>query len=197
MESGRRRILAGAATALALLPVFLAIWYVAAIPLAWIPGKAALPVIRVASGGAATMALKDRDLVYTVKLEMPYRPGGVPRVAAEVEVAAAKYTYGIALFLALALAMRQSRRPVPILMGVVILVVLPAFGIAFDALKQLGATRGLPPFLAWGTAMREAVALGYQAGTLLLPTLAPVAIWLVVGRDVWLPPAFAGGSRAT
>ena len=197
MESGRRRILVAAATALVLLPVFLALWYAAAGPLAWIPGKLALPVIRIASGGTTVMALKARELVYTVKLEMPYRPGGVPRIAAEVEVAAGKYTYGIALFLALALAAKDSRRPVGIAIGAAILVALPAFGIAFDALKQLGATRGMAPFLSWGAAMREAIALGYQAGTLLLPTLAPVAIWLVLGRDAWLPPAFAGGRSAT
>ena len=197
MEPGRRRILVAGAAALALLPVFLALWYAAAAPLAWIPGKLALPIIRVASGGTTVMALKGRELVYTVKLEMPYRPGGVPRIAAEIEVAAAKYTYGIALFLALALAAKESRRPVGIAIGAAILVALPAIGIAFDALKQLGATRGLPPFLAWGGGMREAIALGYQAGTLLLPTLAPVAIWLVVGRDAWLPPAFAGGRSAT
>ena len=197
MEAGRRRILVVAATALALLPVFLALWYAAAGPLAWIPGKLALPVIRAASGGSTAMILKGRELVYTVKLEMPYHPGGAPRIAADVEVAAAKYTYGIALFLALALATKESRRPVGMAIGAAILVALPAFGIAFDALLQLGATPGLPPFLAWGTAMREAIALGYQASTLLLPTLAPVAIWLVLGRDAWLPRAFAGDRRAT
>ena len=197
MEAGRRRILLAGATALVLLPVFLALWYFAAAPLAWLPGKLALPLIRVASGGSTTMALKGRDPVYAIKLEMPYRRGGVPRIATEVEVAAAKYTYGIALFLALALAAKESRRPVGILFGAVILLLLPTFGIAFDALKQLGAAPGLPPFLAWGTAMREGIALGYQAGTLLLPTLAPVAIWLAVGRDAWLPPAFAGRRSAT
>lgn len=197
MEAGRRRILLAGATALGLLPVFLALWYVAAVPLAWIPGKLALPAIRIASGGSSVMALKGRDLVYTIKLEMPYRPGGVPRIAAEVEVAAAKYTYGIALFLALALAAKESRRPVGIAIGTAILLALPAFGIAFDALKQLGATPGLPPFLRWGAGLREAIALGYQAGALLLPTLAPVAIWLVLARDAWAPPAFAGGRSAT
>lgn len=197
MEPGRRRVLVTVGIALMLLPVFLAGWYAAAAPVGWIAGKLAMPIIRIASEGAPTVELKGRDLLYTVKLEMPYRPGGVPRVAADIEVNASKFTYGIALFLALALAAKESRRPLGIAIGAAILLVLPAFGIAFDALKQMGAAPDLLPFLAWGSGKREAIALGYQVGTLLLPTLAPVAIWLVLGRDAWIPRAFAGARTAS
>ena len=187
MDAARRQVLLVAGLVLALLPLLLAGWYAAAAPLSWIPAKLATPVIRFVADGPTSMALKDRTLFFTVKLEMAYRPGGAPRVAADIEVLAAKYTYGIALFLALTLALKESRRPLGIAIGAAILVVLPAFGIAFDALKQLGATPGLAPFLAWGAGTREAVALGYQVGTLLLPTLAPVAIWLFLARKLWAP----------
>ena len=188
MDPARRQILLDAARVLLLLPVFLALWYVAEPVLGVIPGKLALPIVRSFSDGRTTMEAKDRALVYTVRLEMPYQRGKVsPRVAADVEVNAAKFTYGIAFFLALAFAARDSRKGLHIFAGCVVLLLLPLFGIAFDALKQLGATPGLAPFLAWGTAKREFVALAYQAGTLLLPTLVPVALWLVIVRNRWLP----------
>jgi hypothetical protein len=182
----RRQILLIAGRALLLLPVFLAAWYLAAAPIAWLGGKVATPVIRLIADGPTSMQLKDRSLLYTLTLEMPYRPGSTPRIAADVEVGAGKFTYGIALFLALALAARQSRQALPIIFGCVALLVLPGFGIAFDALKQLGSTPGMDAFLRWGVIVREGVALGYQAGTLLLPTLVPVAIWLYIARVLWI-----------
>ncbi len=192
MEPARRQILLVLARALLLMPLTFALWYAAAGLLARVPGRVAAPVIAVVSGGSASMALHDRGLLYTVKLEQAYRPGGVPRVAADVDVMAAKFTYGIALFLALALASRESREPLGILLSCAALLVLPAFGIAFDALKQLGATPGLEPFLRWGSGAREAIALGYQVGTLLLPTLAPIALWLGLARKLWAPSPLIG-----
>lgn len=186
-DLARRQVFLVAGRALLMLPIFLAAWYFAGTPLTWVPGVAATPIVRVISGGSVAMQQQGRDIHYTVKLEAPYRPGVTPRVAADVEVGAAKFTYGIALFLALALAARESRDSVAILICSVLLVVLPALGIAFDALKQLGATPGLQPFLGWGIGTREGVALGYQVGTLLLPTLGPVALWLVLARGLWLP----------
>ena len=168
MDPARRQILLDAARVLLLLPVFLALWYVAEPVLGIIPGKLAIPIVRTVSDGRTTMEAHGRALVYTVKLEMPYQRGRVsPRIAADVEVNAAKFTYGLAFFLALAFAARDSRKGIGIFAGCVILLLLPTFGIAFDALKQLGGTPGLAPFLAWGGAKREFVALAYQAGTLL------------------------------
>ena len=185
MDPVRRQVFLVAAKALLFLPFLLAAWYAAAGPIAFVPGKLALPIIRILSDGLTSMQLKDRTLVYTIKLEMPYRPRSTPRVAADIEVGAAKFTYGIALFLALALAARESRRPAGIAIGCAILLVTPAIGIAFDALVQLGATPGMEPFLRWGGGTREGIALGYQVGTLLIPTLVPVAIWLVLVRQMW------------
>jgi len=189
MDAARRQILLVAGKALLLLPVFLAAWYFAAAPLAWIAGKAATPMIRFVADGPTAMELKGKALVYTVKLETPYRPGAVTRIAADIEVDAEKFTYGIALFLALALAAPQSRGAPGILAGCLILVMAPSFGIAFDALKQLGSTPGLEAFVRWGAGTREFVALGYQVGTLLLPTLGPAAIWLFIARSLWAPQA--------
>jgi len=186
MDASRREVLFVAGRALLILPAALALWFVLATPLAWVAGKVALLPIRVASDGLVRMELAGGEVAYTAKLEMPYRPGSTPRVEAEVQVNAALYTYGIAFFIALVLAAAESRRNVlGALAGVVVLLLLPAVGIAFDALKQLGSVPALAPFLGWGPAMREFVALGYQVGSLLLPTLGPVAFWLYLARGLW------------
>jgi hypothetical protein len=184
-ETTRAGILLVAGRTLLLLPVCLAFWYFASTPLSWIAGKAATPIIRLVAD-AATMEVKDRSVVYEVTLEKPYGAPGAPRAVAEVEVLAPKFTYGIALFLALCFAAKESRRRVVgIIAGCAVLTVLPALGIACDALKELGAVSELQPFVRWADGTREAIALGYQVGTLLLPPLAPVALWLALARPLW------------
>jgi hypothetical protein len=125
-------------------------------------------------------------VVYTLALEERYTPGRTPHTATvDVEVKAASYTFGIALFMALALAARESRRVRAIALGVAVLVILPAWGVAFDALRQLQAAPEVQPFLPWTPAAREAIALGYQVGALLLPTLGPIVLWVAVSRAAW------------
>ena len=186
-EMARRQVFLVAGRALLLLPFLLAVWYFAGTPITWVPAKLAVPIVQSISGGLVTAVQKGRTIDYIVKLEMPYRPGGTPRVAAEIEVQAAKFTYGIALFLALALAAKESRQGVGILLGCAALLAVPAIGIAFDALTQLGMTNGMDVFLRWSGGTREGIALGYQVGTLLLPTLSPVALWLFLARQLWAP----------
>ena len=188
-QATRTGILLVAARALLLLPVFLALWYFASPVLSWIGGRVAVPVIAMATDRVA-MELKERSVVYAVTLEKPYGASGAPRAEAEVEVLAPKFTYGIAFFLALCVAAKESRtRLVGIALGAAFLAVLPAIGIASNALKDLGAVAELQPFLRWGAGTREVIALGYQVGTLILPPVVPVAIWLALARPLWAPRA--------
>lgn len=195
-EIARRQVFVIAGRALLMLPVLMAAWYFAWAPLTWIPGQAALPIVRAISGGEVSLSQQGSVATYTVKLEMPYRPGATPRVAADVEVQAAKFTYGIAFFFALVFAAKESRDGVGIVFGSAMLLVMPAIGMAFDALTQLGLTPGLGEFLQWASGTRDAVALGYQVGTLLLPTLGPIAIWLWLARAIWAPEPATGVAPA-
>jgi hypothetical protein len=191
----RAAILLVAGRALLLLPVFLALWYFASPALSWVAGKAATPFIRMGTDNVS-MAVRDRSLAYTVTLEKPYGAAGAPKAVAEFEVLAPKFTYGIALFLALCLAAKESRgRFAGILGGVAVLLVLPGLGIACDALKGVGSVPELQPFIRWGGGARELIALGYQVGTLLLPTLAPVALWLGLARPLWAPVSVESGAN--
>lgn len=92
------------------------------------------------------------------------------------------YTYGLALFAALMLATRA--RIWKILLGAAILLPFHAWGVAFDFLAQVGVLSG--PEVAARAGMhgwrREAIALGYQAGTLIFPSLVPVMLWAIFNR---------------
>ena len=88
------------------------------------------------------------------------------------------YTCGVPLFLALMLASRARLRMAAI--GAVALVVVQALGIAADFLAQVGVRMG--PDVAARAAIThgeaQVIAFAYQFGSLILPTLAPVALWI-------------------
>jgi hypothetical protein len=188
VSPARREVLATVGLALLLLPLCLAAWYFAADAIGWVPARLAAPVISSAAGKATPVEAGPRQVAYAVDVVGPYRPGGAQRAEARVEVHAATYTFGIAIFVALALAVRGWRRPARLGLGVAILLPLPAFGIACDALLQLASSPQLGALLAWSGGTREAIVLGYQLGSLLLPTLAPIVAWLALFPEAWRRP---------
>lgn len=188
MPSDRREILLLLARALAWLPACFAAWYVASPVLSWIPARLAVPVVEAFSGPASRIELSAGLARYELEIAAPRLPrAAVPDAIADVEVSPRAYTYGVALFLALSLATRGRRRPGALAWAIAALVILPAWGIAFDALRQIGWASELAPYLRWSPAGREAVAFGYQVGYLLLPTLAPVVAWLATHPQVLGP----------
>ena len=68
-------------------------------------------------------------------------------------------------------------------------VCLAAWYLASPPLRQLQVDPQVAPLLGWAPGVREMVAFGYQVGSLLLPTLAPVALWLAFARGLWMPAA--------
>jgi hypothetical protein len=176
----RRDVLRVFGLALALLPFCLAAWYFASGAIGWLPTRLAATAVGASAGKVTKVEPAGHNVAYWVEVEGPYKPGATNRAEARVEVPVATYTYGIALFFALALAVRGWRRPARLAIGAAILLLLPAVGIAFDALRQLGSAPDLAPLLGWKGGTREAIALGYQVGSLLLPTLGPIITWLVL-----------------
>ncbi len=182
MDAARREVLVLALRALAWLPVALAAWYFASTALAWVPARLAAPAMGLAGVEARVAQLEDGVAIFEARLDPPYRPGvaAVAGVDVAIEVRTRTFTFGIALFLALTLALGRPWRPAAAALGMAILLVLPAWSLAFDALRQLSGVAALAPVLAWPPAAREAIAFGYQAGSLLLPTLGPVALWIAL-----------------
>jgi len=115
------------------------------------------------------------ELVFVTRI--PVQASAAQTGMLVVEVGPLIYSYGLALFLALALASRTSWHKLAL--GALALLPFEAWGIAFDFLAQAGIKLG-PQVAAqagFSSAQREAIAFGYQLGSLILPPLAPVAVW--------------------
>ncbi len=97
---------------------------------------------------------------------------------------------GVPLLWALHFATPAATRWTRLLAGTALLVAVQSVGVAFEALVAAGSL-GL---VTWESLRlsREALALGYQATTLLLPTLVPCGLWLAAGRGE--PAMLVGGS---
>ncbi|MFZ4480805.1 MAG: exosortase H-associated membrane protein [Rhodoferax sp.] len=95
----------------------------------------------------------------------------------------AHYAYGLPLLLALLLASRSPHFFRRALAGYLMLLVPQAFSLIFEILRQITVAGGRAGALHIDQWQMEGIALGYQVGSLLLPTLAPVALWLHFERD--------------
>ena len=170
------------------LPPCFAAWYFCAKYHAAIAGELALlPVGQFKSGIVSTLEHPGFDLVFVTTLEMHPEPGQTAVLLPEVNPLL--YTYGLAFFLALMLAARAKWWK--ILTGAIVLLPFQSWGIAFDFLVQVGvklgpevsAQAGLP---GWRS---EVIALGYQIGNLIFPSLIPVVLWVVFSRPLILRSA--------
>ena len=95
-----------------------------------------------------------------------------------------RYAYGLPIFLALLLAARGPGRLARALGGYVLLLPAQAFSLSFYVLMQMvlsaqASTRVLK-VSQW---QLEAIVYGYQVGALVLPTLAPIVLWLWLDRQ--------------
>lgn len=98
------------------------------------------------------------------------------------EASAAHYAYGLPLFLALLLAARSAHLFRRALAGYLILLLPQTFSLVLEILRQIMVAGGRPGALGIDQWQMESIAMGYQVGSLLLPTLAPVALWLWFDR---------------
>lgn len=100
---------------------------------------------------------------------------------------ALKYAYGWPLLLALTLAAPTAwgEKGYRALLGSLILLLVPLWGVVCETLKVL--VFNLAPAIAeqMGTTpfTRELLALAYQLGYLILPPVAPVLLWAAFHRD--------------
>jgi len=96
------------------------------------------------------------------------------------------YSYGLPLLFGLVMGSDVSwRRKIGImLLGYVTITVVQVWGVVFEALKMLSFNFGSETHQI----VREAgfsdtvVALGYQLGTLILPALTPIFVWVLSNR---------------
>jgi len=163
-----------------LAPCFAAWYYLASVHSAFVGGFAWMLAGLVAPGVVSGFEREGFELVFVTTLEMQRAPGLTAVLIREVNPLL--YTYGLALFVAMMLGSRCGWRP--ILAGSAMLLPFQAWGIAFDLLSQLAISLGPEIAAQAGLAdwRREVIALAYQVGALMLPSLVPVMLWAAFNR---------------
>lgn len=164
------------------MPVCFAAWYAGARYHAIVAGTLARAIIEpFGSNLVASLEQSGFDLEFVTRIAVRAATGESAVLVPEVNPLL--YTYGLAFFAALMLAARAKWWK--IVVGALVLLPFQAWGIAFDFLVQVGvkvapeisAQAGL---VGW---RREFIALGYQLGSLIFPTLMPVLLWAGFNRS--------------
>lgn len=163
------------------LPPCLAAWYLSAHYHTAVAGVLAhLLVDWFQPGIVSALEHPGIDLIFVTTLEVHSEPGRIGLMVPEVNPLV--YTYGLAFFVALMLAAGANWWKV--LVGAIALLPFQSWGIAFDLLVQVGIKLG--PDIAAQAGLfgwrREAIALGYQIGNLIFPSLIPVVLWASFNR---------------
>ncbi len=175
--------------ALGWLPVWFFIWYSAApllsLPVLWLAqwtlDLLAPGVIREVLGYGA-----DLHFATTVTVTIPDAP---PGAIAElvVPVNPLIYSWNLPVLLALLFAAEERFFSLSrLVIGYVALLPFHAWGVVFEVLKALAIQAGPEAAAQVGLTgwEREAVALGYQFGYLMLPVIAASSLWIALNRPL-------------
>ncbi len=163
------------------LPPCFAVWYFSGPLLASVAGGLARLMINTLTTGIVTAIERDgASLTFVTSLTVHPAPGQTALLLPEVN--AFLYTYGLALFIALMLAERAAWWKIAA--GAAAMLPFQSLGIASDVLAQVGLRLGPEVAAQAGvTGFRmEVVALVYQLGILIIPTLLPIMLWAVFSR---------------
>ena len=164
---------------LAFLPLAFAVWYFAAPLLLW---PALLVVRAIAHVGFADLvrAVEQSNAVATFVTTLRAGTGVVT-----VDVNLLLYSFGLPLFAALTLAAHEPHWKRHLVAGYAALAPIVAFGALADFLKNVAITSG--PAIASQTGFvdwqRESIAFAFQFGSLILPAVAPLVLWIAMHRQ--------------
>jgi hypothetical protein len=146
--------------------------------------------VRSAKGGAGRLEVETRLTVRPTPQQMAdakragqeIPEGAVAEVVLETDPSLPGY--GLPILLALLLAARGKRLILRALLGAACLVPFQAYCLVTELLKQAAITSGAAAQTGFSALQINLIAYAYQLGALLVPTLAPILIW------VWLDRAF-------
>lgn len=144
-------------------------------------------------------AIEVHGRLFEIVTRIPASAGGDASAVLTFALDPLVFAYGMPLFAGLTLASTGSFGAIlgRLAAGVAILVPVQAFGVLMAILKMLAfdlAGRA-GQAAAWSSGAREAIALGYQLGSLVLPGVVALALWFALNREfvAALVPALASG----
>lgn len=149
--------------------------------------------------------LKPGVMDVDTRVAIPVPSAGGRRAEVTIDVNPARYAYGLPIFLALLLAARGPRRLMRGVVGYLVLLPAQAFSLSMYALMQLVlAAQVNARLLRIAPWQLELLVYGYQVGSLVVPTLAPILVWLWLDRQfvakvvvpAWKPSAPASPPAA-
>ena len=170
------------------LPLCFGVWYFATILIA-VPLALVLDLLMVqVFPDLVRMVTRDgNDLLVVLRLEAlppdPYLNVMAPAVAHSIDPV--KYGYGLPLYTALVFAApgTEHEKLGHWMLGVSILFLTQVFGVSAEIIKDLVFSLETARQQLGSSALgREVIALAYQLGYLILPSLAPVGMWVVQFR---------------
>jgi hypothetical protein len=170
--------------------VLFAAWYLAARPVAattaWLAARLAEATQAVERVRQSTTGGK---VVYEVEPdhETARRHRLGPYAVVDVPANPLKHSFGLPFFLALLLAGMPKGLAWKAALGCSIVIALAAVGLACELLVQLGSMPGFGGEPLFAFAGREAIALGFQLGTLVFPTVVPAMLWVAMDRATLRP----------
>ncbi|MDH4418115.1 MAG: hypothetical protein QE485_12900 [Acidovorax sp.] len=116
-------------------------------------------------------------------ISVPVPGAGGRRGEITIDVSTARYAYGLPIFIALVLAARGRGRLGRVAAGYALLLPFQAFSLTMSALMQMVlAAQADIRLLRVSQWQMEAIVYGYQLGSLVLPTLVPILLWLWMDR---------------
>jgi hypothetical protein len=186
------------ARALLCLGPLLALWYWArewvVQPVAWLAEQAMLFFF---SRWVLGSELHGVNQVLLTVLTLPHPSGRTADLAPEAVVLT--YCYGLPLLVALFIAARAKGLWWKLPLCALAMLPFQAWGVCFSWLLQVAVqageyTRAKTYFSVWD---QNLIALGYQLGFLLLPTLVPLLLWLYFERKFVITVAVEGAMQGS
>lgn len=178
----------------------LALWYWArewvVQPVAWLVERVMLLLF---PGWVYGTEMEGTVIALLTTIPVPQRGGMVAELAPEANVLT--YCYGLPMLLALLLASRSKGLWWKFPLGALVIWMFQAWGVVFDLLVHVGvmASSFSAPITGFTRVHADVFAVGYQLGTLLLPTLVPMLLWLRFERRflgmVMFDAALSGATR--
>lgn len=179
------------ATGLWLTPTF-TVWYLLA-PLLVLPIAGWTSFVLTQGFGYAIVVVEPQgtmvDIVTRFVMAAPTTGATLPDAQGQLvfSINALKYAYGLPLLVALTLAAPTAigEKLYRVVMGSLLLLPVPVWGITCEALKVLVFQMGPGVAGQMGTTpfTRELLALAYQLGYLILPAMTPILLWAAFHRD--------------